>query len=108
MMEGRLTYRSSCGDYGSAVHWNNDREEIYALRNKLGRYEDNEWVSIAEHGNPITQGKYEVTIKQESTGNRWTDSDLYNPCNLYGFSINQKEDLRVVAWRRLPEPYVGI
>ena len=34
------------GDYGSAVDWEDDRQEIYALRNKLGKFEDNDWRSI--------------------------------------------------------------
>lgn len=29
---GRLTYKSSWGDYGSAVDWADEREEIMALK----------------------------------------------------------------------------
>ena len=65
-MEGRLTYRSSWGDYGSAIDWANDREEINALRNKLGKYEDNEWVSVAKYGNPKSEKMYEVTVVKVS------------------------------------------
>jgi len=36
----RLTYRSSMGDYGSEVTFDDPWEEKCALRNRLGRYED--------------------------------------------------------------------
>ncbi len=36
----RLTYRSQSGDYGGVKEYSNDYEEICALRNALGKYED--------------------------------------------------------------------
>ena len=37
----RLTYKSMlCGDYGSNVEYDNPYDEIEALRNALGPYED--------------------------------------------------------------------
>ncbi len=36
----RLTYKSSWGDYGSAMDFKNEWEEKCALRNALGKYED--------------------------------------------------------------------
>lgn len=36
----RLTYKSSMGDYGCARDFEDDRSEICALRNALGKYED--------------------------------------------------------------------
>jgi len=36
----RLTYKSSMGDYGSCVEYDNPYDEIQALRNALGKYED--------------------------------------------------------------------
>ena len=36
----RLTYRSSMGDYGSEVTFDDPWEEKCALRNALGKYED--------------------------------------------------------------------
>ena len=41
-MTDRLTYKSSFGDYGSAKDYKTEREEIEALRNRLGEYEDDE------------------------------------------------------------------
>ena len=104
-MEGRLTYRSSWGDYGSAIDWANDREAINALRNKLGKYEDNEWVSVAKYGNPKFEKMYEVTVMKINDNTRWTDIDFYNV--LSGFSKDNVKGLHIVAWRNLPEPYKG-
>lgn len=101
---GRLTYKSSWGDYGSAVNWADEREEIMALRNKLGKYEDNEWVSVAEHGNPKTNGTYEVTVVFDS-GKRLVDADYCH--SEYGFLYDECDNACVVAWRNMPEPYVG-
>ena len=97
----RLTYRSSWGDYGSAVDWADEREEIMALRNKLGKYEDNEWVSVAKHGKPKTNGTYEVTVVFDS-GKRLVDADYYGE---YGFLYDECDNACVVAWRNMPEPY---
>ena len=36
----RLTYKSGLGDYGAAVIFNDRMEELYRLRNALGKYED--------------------------------------------------------------------
>lgn len=36
----RLTYKSSMGDYGSTKYYDSPMEEVYALRNALGKYED--------------------------------------------------------------------
>lgn len=36
----RLTYKSSWGDYGSAVEFDDSWDEMCALRNLLGKYED--------------------------------------------------------------------
>lgn len=36
----RLTYKSMCGDYGSANEYDTPYQEIQALRNALGKYED--------------------------------------------------------------------
>ena len=36
----RLTYKSSCGDYGSAKNFEDEWSEKCALRNALGKYED--------------------------------------------------------------------
>lgn len=100
---GRLTYKSSWGDYGSAVDWADEREEIMALRNKLGKYEDNEWVSVAKHGKPKTNGMYEVTVVFDS-GERMVDADYYNSED--GFLLHDEfEHMCVVAWRNMPEPY---
>lgn len=100
---GRLTYKSSWGDYGSAVDWADEREEIMALRNKLGKYEDNEWVSVAKHGQPKTNGTYEVTVVFDS-GTRLVDADYYGE---YGFLYDECDNACVVAWRNMPEPYEG-
>lgn len=98
----RLTYRSSWGDYGSAVNWADEREEIMALRNKFGKYEDNEWVSVAKHGKPKTNGTYEVTVVFDS-GKRLVDADYCN--SEYGFLYDECDNACVVAWRNMPEPY---
>lgn len=103
-MMGRLTYKSSWGDYGSAVDWTDEREEIIALRNKLGKYEDNEWVSVAKHGKPKTNGTYEVTVVLDS-GKRLVDADYCH--SEYGFLYDECDNACVVAWRNMPEPYVG-
>ena len=103
----RYTYRSSMGDYGSAVDWEDDRQEIYALRNKLGKFEDNDWRSVKDDGNPREENVYEVTVEDETTGERCVIQDIYNPNNLFGFNINKEKGLNVVAWRNLSEPYDG-
>ena len=36
----RLTYKSFCGDYGSARDYDSTWDELQALRNALGKYED--------------------------------------------------------------------
>lgn len=36
----RLTYKSFVGDYGSEKVYDSEWEEIQALRNALGKYED--------------------------------------------------------------------
>lgn len=101
----RLTYRSSWGDYGSAVNWSDEREEITALRNKLGKYEDNEWVSVAKYGNPKADGEYEVTAIG-SSGERFVTTDYY--FSESGFLVMEEDEYTpVVAWRYLPEPYKG-
>lgn len=103
---GRLTYKSSWGDYGSAIDWSDEREEITALRNKLGRYEDNEWVSVAKYGKPKTDGEYEVTAV-DSSGKRFVTTDYYSS-ESGSFIIMESDDYTpVVAWRNLPEPYKG-
>ena len=103
----RYTYRSSMGDYGSAVDWEDDRQEIYALRNKLGKFEDNDWRSVKDDGNPREENVSEVTVEDETTGERCVIHDIYNPNNLFGFNINKEKGLNVVAWRNLSEPYDG-
>ena len=95
------------GDYGSVVDWEDDRQEIYALRNKLGKFEDNDWRSIKDDGNPNEENVYEVTVEDEETGERYVIQDIYNPNNLFGFNINKEKGLNVVAWRNLSEPYDG-
>ena len=35
-----MTYKSLCGDYGSVKEYNSQSEEIWALRDALGKYED--------------------------------------------------------------------
>lgn len=101
----RLTYRSSWGDYGSAVNWSDEREEITALRNKLGKYEDNEWVSVSKYGKPKTDGEYEVTAVA-SSGERFVTTDYYYSES--GFLVMEEDEYTpVVAWRNLPEPYKG-
>lgn len=106
-MQKRLTYKSRMGDYGSAVDWEDDRQEIYALRNKLGAFEDNDWRSVKEDGNPTEENVYEVTVEDESTGERYVIHDIYDSNNLFGFNINKEKGLKVIAWRDLPEPYDG-
>lgn len=36
----RLTYKSFCGDYGGAKEYDSTWDELQALRNALGKYED--------------------------------------------------------------------
>ena len=36
----RLTYKSAMGDYGSVFEYQSKNDEIQALRNQLGKYED--------------------------------------------------------------------
>ena len=36
----RLTYKSAMGDYGSVFEYTSKNDEIQALRNQLGQYED--------------------------------------------------------------------
>lgn len=36
----RLTYKSLSGGYGANKSYDSDMEEIYTLRNALGKYED--------------------------------------------------------------------
>ena len=36
----RLTYKSAMGDYGSVMEYTSKNDEIQALRNRLGKYED--------------------------------------------------------------------
>lgn len=36
----RLTYKSAMGDYGSVIEYPSKNDEIQALRNRLGKYED--------------------------------------------------------------------
>ena len=103
----RLTYKSSMGDYGSAVDWDNEWQEIYALRNKLGEFEDNDWRSVKEDGNPDTEDTYEVTVMDTTTGDRYVTIDIFDKCNMFGFSINKEKCLEVVAWRNLHDTYMG-
>ena len=35
-----MTYKSLCGDYGSAKEYDSKEAEIQTLRNALGKYED--------------------------------------------------------------------
>ena len=74
-----------------------------ALRNKLGKYEDNEWVSVAKHGKPQTNGMYEVTVVFDC-GKRLVDADYYGE---YGFLYDECDNACVVAWRNMQEPYEG-
>lgn len=65
----RLTYKSSFGDYGCAVTFEDDWQEKCAFRNKLGKYEDNyEWHSIAKEGFPKEDGEFIVTFATECEG----------------------------------------
>lgn len=94
------------GDYGSAVDWENDRQEIYALRNKLGAFEDNDWRSVNIDGNPDKEGMYEVTILEIATGDRYVVQDSFSLNSLFGFSCNKYDEIKVVAWKNI-EPYMG-
>lgn len=106
-MQKRYTYKSSMGDYGSAVDWEDEWQEIYALRNKLGEFEDNDWRSVKEDGNPNEENVYEVTVEDETSCERYVIHDVYDPHNLFGFNINKEKGLNVVAWRNLSKPYEG-
>ena len=107
-MGDRLTYKSCFGDYGSAVDFDDEYQEIQTLRNKLGKYEDNEWRSVKKDGNPKTDSKYfEVTAEISSTGRRIVYIDIYSENSLIGFASNSSPDITVIAWRELPEPYNG-
>ena len=109
-MQERLTYKSCMGDYGSAVDWEDDRQEIYALRNKLGKYEDNDWRSIAKFGNPEIETEYGyflVTIEDTNTRERIALTDIYYRDSLYGFYTNTMPHTKAIAWKNLPEPYDG-
>lgn len=101
-MAKRYTYRSSMGDYGSAIDWEDQWQEIYALRNKVGMYEDNEWNDVREKGNPKISGRYFVTYENQD-GDRYTNIRYYYRdedewCNLVS-------SLKVIAWHNLLRPY---
>lgn len=98
-MRERYTYKSSMGDYGSAIDWDDRWQEIYALRNKLGEFEDNDWRSVKEDGNPEKYGLYVVTVENKENGKRYVTSSTYMPLTLYGFDINKSEEYKVVAWK---------
>ena len=89
------------GDYGSAIDWKDQWQEIYALRNKVGMYEDNEWNDIKEKGNPKTSGSYLVTC-EDPDGNRYTIIKYYyHDEDEWYFNFHSK----VIAWHNLLKPY---
>ena len=64
----RLTYKSIMGDYGSVMEYPSKNDEIQALRNRLGKYEDFEiplenlkWISLL--GNSCYVVRADVIIK---------------------------------------------
>lgn len=60
----RLTYKSSWGDYGGNVVFDDHYQEICAYRNKLGKFEDmEEWHVVKEEGMPKDSGIYLVTFE---------------------------------------------
>lgn len=109
---GRLTYKSSFGDYGSAIDYGDTYEdrmrEVYALRNKLGKYEDNEWRDISKVGNPKESGLYIVTVYK-------CDEETENFCKnvkmIYYRSTKNQWNIpkflgKVTAWKLPPKPYM--
>lgn len=95
------------GDYGSAVEWDSEWQEIYALRNKLGEFEDNDWKSVKLDGNPDEDNVYEVTVEDKTSGDRYVTMDVYSRNNLFGFATNREKCLKVVAWRFVQDAYTG-
>ena len=100
---GRLTYKSSMGDYGSAVDWKDQWQEIYALGNKVGKYEDNDWKVIEKDGNPKESGYYLVTRilfdDSKTVGRRFYNSKTKR------WSEDSAMGARLIAWKYLPKPY---
>lgn len=99
----RLTYKSSMGDYGSAVDWKDQWQEIYALMNKVGKYEDNDWKVIEKDGNPKKSGYYLVTRILfggcKTVGRRFYNSKTNR------WSEESAIEARLIAWKYLPKPY---
>lgn len=93
----RLTYKSSWGDYGCAVTFDNDWEEKSAFRNRLGVYED---VSIehevAKDGKPKKDGYYFVSVLNHDDATTFGIVDYY-VADLQEFSIEDSM-CEVVAW----------
>lgn len=98
----RYTYKSSFGDYGSAVDWESEQVEIQRLRDKLGVFEDNDWQSVKEDGLPKKSGVYDVTVENECGERRVQKDYFYDDWNNF---INYKNN--VVAWKNLQLPYEG-
>ncbi len=105
----RLTYKSVFwGDYGSVDAYEDEHEYIQKLRNALGKFEDDDWVSINEDGYPKEEGKYLMTIEyidkaenemREIAAGQFTDGKF---CGLE----DVLKPYRVVAWRNY-KPYEG-
>lgn len=95
----RLTYKSSFGDYGGAKDFPETYLEICALRNKLGKFEDDDWRSIKNDGLPKKEGIYNVT-SVAANGRRYAFLCVFDGVRFDALS-------NVIAWRPQLEPYQG-
>lgn len=95
----RLTYKSRCGDYGGEKEYPDTYSELCALRNKLGKFEDDDWRSIKEDGQPMEKGVYFVTFVS-SNGRRYACQCVFD--GQKWISTNTP-----IAWRPPLKPYEG-
>ena len=76
----RLTYKSQFGDYGSTKEYASDRDEIMALRKRLGEYEEtglepdeivqivrSDWYSETTTADSIRENVREAIKERESS-----------------------------------------
>lgn len=105
-MAQRLTYKSSMGDYGSAIDWEDRWQEIFALRNKCGKFEDEDWVSVKDEGYPKEDGWYYVTIYDSCYNKRETDMVIFDNQEMFHVGSSNDGTRKVIAWK-YPVPYEG-
>lgn len=101
----RLTYKQKFGDYGSCGNFRSLWDEVHALRNRLGKYEDADWKPVSKYGYPTKDDIYRVTVEDTEDKRRYTLFSLYEKER--GFNAEEYIFFRVIAWKEKDEPYEG-